>query len=67
MSAQRETVADERKPVAIRSTEDELPSDLYAACVALGRHATGGKKDVGTERRNAIDEMLRADIKSVLR
>jgi hypothetical protein len=46
MSAQRETVADERKPVAIRSTEDELPSDLYAACVALGRHATGGKKDL---------------------
>jgi hypothetical protein len=70
MSAQKETVATEGKPVAIRSVDDGLPSDLYAVCVALRRNAIGGKREVSDSTgtvKDALKAILVADIKSVLK
>jgi hypothetical protein len=59
MSAQRETVAAERKPVAIRSVENELP-DLDRVCAALFNNAVHKCVDNSEVAKNRLGAMLRA-------
>jgi hypothetical protein len=66
MNAQRETVAAEGKQVAIRS--EDLPSDLYRACVALHTHGVHKNLPQNPDAAAQIGNMLRtADEKSVLK